>query len=110
MRALIAVLVLIFSLQSWTKAENISESEIEGLTIYSNLLDQAEKLGVTKEFILKRKFPFYPNSERIGLLRFKNRGTFQITIAFNLQWIQKIIKYTPSLEYWKKIQKQKKSV
>ena len=78
MRALIAVLVLIFSLQSWTKAENISDFEIEGLSIYSNLLDQTEKLGVTKEFILKKKFKFYPNSKRIGLLRFKNRGTFEI--------------------------------
>ena len=78
MRVLIAVLVLIFSLQSWTKAENISDFEIEGLTIYSNLLDQTEKLGVTKEFILKKKFKFYPNSKRIGLLRFKNRGTFEI--------------------------------
>ena len=86
MRVLIAVLVLIFSLQSWTKAENISDFEIEGIPIFSNLLDQAEKLGVTKEFILKREIAFYPNSKRIGMLRFKNRGTFQIydSVQFNL--------------------------
>ena len=59
-------------------AGDIQDLQIEGITIYSNLLDQAEKLGVTKEFILKRKLTFYPNSERISLLRFKNRGTFQI--------------------------------
>ena len=85
MRVFIAVLVLIFSLQSLTKADDISDFEIEGITVFSNLLDQAEKLGVTKEFILKRKLTFYPNSERISLLRFKNRGTFQIYDSVQLQ-------------------------
>ena len=78
MRIFLTVLILTFSLQSLTKANDIIDFEIEGITIFSNLLDQAEKLGVTKEYILKQKFTFYPNSERIGLLRFKNRGTFQI--------------------------------
>ena len=39
MRALIAVLVLIFSLQSWTKADDISDFEIEGMSIGDSLLD-----------------------------------------------------------------------
>jgi len=85
MRIFLTVLVLIFSLQSWTKAEDISEFEIEGITVFSNLLDHAEKLGVTKEFILKKKFKFYPNSARIALLRFKNRGTFQIYDSVQFQ-------------------------
>ncbi len=78
MKVFIAVLVLIFSLQSWTNADDIRDFEIEGITIFDNLLDQNEKLGVTKEYIKNKKFTFYPNSKRIALLRFSDRGTFQI--------------------------------
>ena len=39
MRVFIAILVLIFSLQSWTKADDISEFEIEGMSIGDSLLD-----------------------------------------------------------------------
>ena len=39
MRVFIAVLVLVFSLQSWTKADDISDFEIEGMSIGDSLLD-----------------------------------------------------------------------
>ena len=39
MRVFITVLVLIFSLQSWTKADDISDLEIEGMSIGDSLLD-----------------------------------------------------------------------
>jgi len=39
MRVFITVLVLIFSFQSWTKADDISEFEIEGMSIGDSLLD-----------------------------------------------------------------------
>ena len=39
MRIFIVVLVLIFNLQSWTKADDISEFEIEGMSVGNNLLD-----------------------------------------------------------------------
>ena len=39
MRIFLAVLVLIFSFQSWTKADDISEFEIEGISIGDSLLD-----------------------------------------------------------------------
>ncbi len=39
MRVFIAVLVLIFSFQSWTKSEGITEFEIEGISIGDSLLD-----------------------------------------------------------------------
>jgi len=38
MRVFIAVLVLIFSLQSWTKAEDISDFQIEGMSIGDSAL------------------------------------------------------------------------
>ena len=39
MRVFITVLVLIFSLQSWTRADDISEFEIEGMSIGDSLVD-----------------------------------------------------------------------
>ena len=39
MRLFIAVLVLIFSLQSWTKADDIRDFEIEGMSIGDSLLN-----------------------------------------------------------------------
>tara|TARA_B100000315_G_scaffold12925_1_gene12193 strand:+ start:713 stop:1297 length:585 start_codon:yes stop_codon:yes gene_type:complete len=39
MRVFIIVLVLIFSLQSWTKADDIRDFEIEGMSIGDSLLD-----------------------------------------------------------------------
>ena len=38
MRVFIAVLVLIFSFQSWTKADDIRDFEIEGMSIGDSLL------------------------------------------------------------------------
>ena len=48
MRAFIAVIVLIFSLQSWTKAEDISDFEIEGISIGDSLLLHASKDKINK--------------------------------------------------------------
>ena len=43
MRVFIAVIVLIFSFQSFTKADDISEFEIEGMSIGDSLLDHFSK-------------------------------------------------------------------
>ena len=48
MKILLSVLVLIFSLQSWTKADDIRDFEIESMSIGDSLLDH-----VSKELILK---------------------------------------------------------
>ena len=39
MRVFIIVLVLIFSFQSWTKADDISDFQIEGMSVGDSLLD-----------------------------------------------------------------------
>ena len=39
MKTLISVLILIFSLQSWTKADDISDFEIEGISIEESALN-----------------------------------------------------------------------
>ena len=48
MRVFIAVLVLIFSLQSFTKADDISEFEIEGMSIGDSALDYLSKSEIEK--------------------------------------------------------------
>jgi len=60
MRIFLAVLVLIFSLQSITKADDISEFEIEGISIGDSLLDYYSEEEIKKEetdsFVQKNKF------------------------------------------------------
>ena len=48
MRVFIAALVLIFSLQSWTKADDISDFQIEGMSIGDSLLDYMNKDEIKK--------------------------------------------------------------
>ena len=49
MRIFLTVLVLIFSLQSWTKADDIRDFEIEGISIGDSLLDHFSKSNIEKE-------------------------------------------------------------
>ena len=60
MRALIiTTIVLIFSLQSWTKADDISDFQIEGISIGDSLLDI-----FTKNEIDSIEPTYYPNSKK----------------------------------------------
>ena len=56
MRVFIAVLVLIFSFQSWTKADDIRDFEIEGLSIGDSLLNFIAENQI-KKAIAKLQFP-----------------------------------------------------
>jgi hypothetical protein len=71
MKVFIAVLVLIFSLQPWTMADDISEFEIEGMSIGDSALEYYNK----KEL---RKFDktYYPKSKKF-YLREKMSNKFQ---------------------------------
>ena len=63
MRILIAVLVLIFGLQSWTKADDIRDFEIEGISIGDSALD-----FFSKELIDSKTRDFgYSNNEFIAV-------------------------------------------
>ena len=48
MRVLIIFLVLVFSLQSWTKADDIKDFEIEGMSIGDSLLNLVNKSDIKK--------------------------------------------------------------
>ena len=59
MRVFIAVLVLIFSLQSWTKADDISDFQIEGMSIGDSALDYFSKKEINsgvKNYYKDKKF------------------------------------------------------
>ena len=52
MRVFIAILVLIFSLQSWTKADDIKDFEIEGISIGDSLLDFYNQDEIKEMYII----------------------------------------------------------
>ena len=58
MRVFIAVLILIFSLQSWTKADDIRDFEIEGISIGDSLLDH---MNINQ--IKNARKTYYPNKK-----------------------------------------------
>jgi len=62
MRVFITVLVLIFSFQSCTKTEDISDFEIEGMSIGDSALDY-----FSEEEILQSKMDYYKNDKFITL-------------------------------------------
>ena len=55
MKLFLTILVLIFSLQSWTKADDVSELEIEGMSIGDSLLDFMDKSAMDFQFLYKKK-------------------------------------------------------
>ena len=70
MRVFLAVLFLIFSLQSWTKADDIRDFEIEGMSIGDSLLDYYNENVILEN---KQKTQ-YPNDKFIvyNLSKIKN--------------------------------------
>jgi len=66
MRVFIIVLVLIFSLQSWTKADDISDFEIEGMSVGDSLLDYFAKEEI-KVLIKHEESFFYKNKKFVAI-------------------------------------------
>ena len=56
MKRLLLILILTFSFQSWTKADDVSELEIEGMSIGDSLLDFMDKSAMDFKFLYKNKF------------------------------------------------------
>ena len=65
MRILLLVLILIFSPQSWTKADDINDFEIEGISIGDSLLNHFKKNNIEKE--IKSEFSYKYKTKYIGL-------------------------------------------
>ena len=70
MRVLLSALVLILSLQSWTKAEDIRDFEIEGISIGDSLLS-----FVNKSEIEKNKSYKYSNKKYFDYLYLEKKNS-----------------------------------
>jgi len=73
MRIFITVLVLIFSFQSWTKADDISDFEIEGMSIGDSLLDFYSKDEIDDALQVSQ----YPASDKFIIYTFRNVKSFE---------------------------------
>ena len=78
MRVFISILVLIFSLQSWTKADDIRDFEIEGMSIGDSLLKYVSENEIKK----KMKTP-YPGSKKYS--RFFKKFSFYDHVQFHFK-------------------------
>jgi len=68
MRIFIAVLVLIFSLQSFTKADDISDFEIQGVGIGDSLLNIFSEKELNEFINNENQVNFYPKSKKFFTL------------------------------------------
>ena len=55
LRVFISIIILIFSFQSLSKADDIRDFEIEGISVGDSLLNHAKTIGVTKKYILDKR-------------------------------------------------------
>ena len=60
MRIFLSILILCFSIQSWTQAEDISEFEIEGMSLGDSALNFFTKYEIDKSV---EEMPQYPNDQ-----------------------------------------------
>jgi len=74
MRVFITALVLIFSFQSWTKADDIKDFEIEGISIGDSLFEHSLIINKTKKQILNTKLSFYPKGKRFAMWNIKSNN------------------------------------
>ena len=82
MRVFIAVLILIFSLQSWTKADDIRDFQIEGISVGDSLLDHLSEDEIDSGIDI-----FYNDDEffdrEFPRLSFSNYDGVQISLKKN---------------------------
>tara|TARA_B100000959_G_C14649251_1_gene487651 strand:- start:48 stop:644 length:597 start_codon:yes stop_codon:yes gene_type:complete len=104
----ILVLVLIFSLQSWTRAEDITDIEIEGMSIGDSLLDYYSKSEIDEAL---KNPAFYKDEKYVEIFaNFKKKSEYdnlQITIQpddnkFIIHSIGLIKKFPNKIEECKK--------
>ena len=80
MRIFVSVLVLIFCFKSWVIADDVSEFEIEGVSIGDSLLDH-----FSKEKVDKKGQALYPNKEMLAGT-FKD-SSFKIYEDIQFHWL-----------------------
>ena len=87
MRIFLSTLILIFSFQSFTIADDVKEFEIEGFSIGDSLLDH-----FTKDNIDKKSSALYPNKEMLAATFRTN--SFEIFEEIQFHWLANDKNYT----------------
>ena len=72
MKRLLLILILTFSFQSFTKADDISDFEIEGMSIGDSLLNYMSKEEIKKKINSKTTFWYKTNAYVSILIKFDN--------------------------------------
>jgi hypothetical protein len=80
MRVFTVVLVLIFSFQSWTKADDISDFEIEGMSVGDSLLDY-----MTENQIINNDNGLYPKNSKFFELEYNGKKNTYDHVLFHLK-------------------------
>ena len=83
MKNLLLILILMLSFQSWTKADDIRDFEIEGMSIGSSLLDKYSLYEIKKK--INDEDSFYYKDNRYLDIFFKLENS-------NYEWVQITIK------------------
>jgi len=78
MKRLLLILILTFSFQSLTKADDIRDFEIEGISIGDSLLDYFTKKEIRKSLIRVYKSDRYKTAEFLNLKSFKKYDSLNI--------------------------------
>jgi len=78
MKRLLLILILTFSFQNLTKADDIRDFEIEGISIGDSLLDYFTKKEIRKSLIRVYKSDRYKTAEFLNLKSFKKYDSLNI--------------------------------
>ena len=83
MRVFLSVLILILGLQSWTKADDIRDFEIEGMSLGDSLLDYFTKKEIKNPGA--NNIYFYPNSSKFYEIVLNSNSAIYDEIQFSLK-------------------------
>ena len=108
MRIFLSVLVLIFSLQSWTKADDIRDFQIEGMSIGDSLLDYMNKNEIQKE-IESNRYMYSYLTDKFGEVYLLNKKfeNYEFVSVFVKSADEEFLIYriSASMEFNNKIEK-----
>ena len=90
MRAYLTIIILIFSLQSWTKADDIRDFQIEGMSIGDSALEYFTK----KEIRTQKKYRIkYPGSNKFYAITFVEYPKLKVYDSIQINFEKKDKKY-----------------
>ena len=74
MKRLLLIFILTLNFQTLTKADDIRNFEIEGMSVGDSLFEHSAIINKTKKQISNAKLSFYPNSKRMAMWNIKSNN------------------------------------